>query len=170
MEKSLAPKGSLKGIVAGVAVAEDRGASKKQVTSIKLKEAYGVLGDGHAGTQKQVSLVAIEDIDDMNKQFHIQAAVGDFAENIATRGIDLMALSPGDQIQVGPVVLRVFCIGKSPEEMKNHTFSFKGHVLLPEKGLFCNVVKGGRIRTGDDIFVINQDSSVNHNEYGEPQP
>ena len=164
MEDSLAPKGSLKGIVAGVAVGPERGTSKKQVTSIDLKEASGVLGDGHAGTQKQVSLVAMEDIMHMNKTFHIQAAIGDFAENIATRGIDLMALSPGDQIQVGTAVLRVFCIGKSPEEMKNHTFSFKGHVLLPEKGLFCDVLKGGQIRTGDDIFVINQDSSINHHE------
>lgn len=157
MEKrSVIPRGKHTGIVAGVAIGKERGTSKKQVPHIDLKEGYGIPGDGHACTEKQVSLVAVEEIDHMNMSYNIQAHIGDFAENIATRGIDLMSFSPGDQIQVGPAVLKVVRLGKSREEMRGHTFSFKGYTLLPQKGLFCEVIKGGRVRPGDEILVISK--------------
>ena len=150
----LIPKGSRTGTVAGVAVGKERGTSKKQTPYIDLKDGYGVLGDGHAGTEKQVSLVAVEEIDHMNRTYNLQAHIGDFAENIATRGIDLMSFSPGDQIQIGPAILEIVRIGKDPEEMKMHTFSFEGYTLLPKKGLFCEVIKSGRVRPGDKISAI----------------
>ncbi|MGA1865316.1 MAG: MOSC domain-containing protein [bacterium] len=145
-----------RGSVAGVAIGKERGTSKKQVSHIDLRKGCGVLGDGHAYTEKQVSLVAVEEIDHMNMSYDIRAHIGDFAENIATRGIDLMTFSPGDQIRVGPAVLKVVRLGKSREEMMGHTFSFKGYTLLPEKGLFCEVIKGGRVRPGDEIWVDNR--------------
>jgi MOSC domain-containing protein YiiM len=92
----------------------------------------------------------------MNRTYGLRARVGDFAENIATRGIDLMALSPGDDLEVGPALLRVVRKGKTPEEMKNHTFSFEGHVLLPTRGIFCRVVRGGRVRSGDAVSVVGK--------------
>lgn len=150
------------GTVAGVAIGKERGTSKKQEPYIDLKEGCGIIGDGHAGTEKQVSLVAIEEIDHMNRSYNIQAHIGDFAENIATKGIDLMSFSQGDRIQVGPAILKVIRIGKTNEEMRGHTFSFKGYTLLPRKGLFCEVIKGGRVRPGDEISVTsksNQNSS-----------
>ena len=157
-EDSLIPEGKIKGSVVGVAVSDSRGTGKRQVPFIHLKEAYGIVGDGHAGTRKQVSLVAYEDIEHMNRSHGLHAEVGDFAENIATRGIDLMVLSPGDQIRVGPAILRVVRLGKSPEEMKNHSFSFEGYVLLPERGLFCEVLKGGEVRAGDEVSIIAQNA------------
>ncbi|MGA1794812.1 MAG: MOSC domain-containing protein [bacterium] len=151
-----ADEGPLRGTVVGVAVGERRGAGKTQVPFIDLQEGHGVLGDGHAGTEKQVSLAATEDIEHMNRTHGLHAGVGDFAENIATRGIDLMTLSPGDDLRVGPALLRVVRKGKTPEEMKDHAFSFKGHVLLPTRGLFCRVVKGGRVRAGDTVSVVGK--------------
>lgn len=151
---SFIPKGSHTGTVAGVAIGKERGTSKKQTPYIDLKDGYGVLGDGHAGTEKQVSLVAIEEIDHMNRMYNLQAHIGDFAENIATHGIDLMSFSPGDQLQVGPAILKIVRLGKDPEEMKTHTFSFEGYTLLPKKGLFCEVIKGGRVKPGDEISAI----------------
>lgn len=151
---SFIPRGKHAGTVVGVAIGKERGTSKKQVPHIDLKEGCGILGDAHVGTEKQVSLVAEEEIDHMNKLHNIQAHIGDFAENIATRGIDLMSFLPGDHIQVGPAVLKVLRLGKSREEMRGHTFSFKGYTLLPKRGLFCEVIKGGRVRPGDEILVI----------------
>jgi MOSC domain-containing protein YiiM len=153
---SIIPESKHIGYVAGVAIGKERGTSKKKVPHIDLKEGSGILGDGHAYTEKQVSLVAVEEIDRMNMSYNIQARIGDFAENIATRGIDLMYFSPGDQIRVGAAVLKVVRLGKSREEMRGHTFSFKGYTLLPEKGLFCEVIKDGRVSTGDEIWVISK--------------
>jgi len=149
-------EGSRRGMVAGVAVGEKRGTGKTQAPYIDLQEGYGVIGDGHAGSEGQVSFAALEDIEHMNRTYGLHARVGDFAENIATRGIDLMTLSPGDELQVGPALLMVVRKGKTPEEMKNHTFSFEGHALLPTRGLFCRVVRGGRVRSGDAVSVVGK--------------
>ncbi len=146
------------GKVMGVAIGKKRGESKVQVPYIELIEGIGVAGDAHAGSDKEVSLVAIEDIIEMNNSYNIDANIGDFAENIATHGINLMHFSPGDEIQIGSTILRVICLGKSAEEMKNHVFSFKGYKLLPYKGLFCMIIKGGHVRRHDLISVLNQKS------------
>ncbi|MGA1844046.1 MAG: MOSC domain-containing protein [bacterium] len=158
----------LRGAVVGVAVGERRGTGKTEVPFIDLQEGHGALRDGHAGTEKQVSLAAMEDIEHMNRTYGLHAGVGDFAENITTRGIDLMTLSPGDELRVGPALLKVIRKGKTPEEMKDHTFSFEGHVLLPTRGLFCRVVKGGQVRQGDTVSVVgkSQHSSRRGKERG----
>jgi MOSC domain-containing protein YiiM len=140
--------------VVGVAIGMKRGMSKRQVPFIDLIEQDGILNDAHAGTEKQVSLVAREDIDWMNKKFGLDAETGSFAENITTQGIDLMSLAPGKNIQIDGSVLQVVCLGKEKEEMKTHTFSYKGHTLLPQKGLFCKVIKGGRVKAGDKIILL----------------
>lgn len=139
------------GRVVGVCIAKNRGERKTQVSYIDLKEGHGVVGDAHAGSHKQVSLVAIEDIMEINHKYDLDAQTGDFAENITTQGINLMDFSPGDIITVGDAVLEVVCLGKSIEEMKSHHFSYKGYMLLPTVGLFCNVVKGGRVEPNDLI-------------------
>ncbi|MBN2374295.1 MOSC domain-containing protein [bacterium] len=142
------------GKVIGVATGRRRGESKTKVPYIDLKEGIGVLGDAHSGTEKQVSLVSINDIDYMNKTYNISADIGSFAENIVISGLDLFPISPGDMLSVGPVVLKVVRIGKEPEEARMHTFSFKGYTLLPQKGVFCEVIKGGRIRPEDEVSFL----------------
>jgi len=151
-------KDNLKGIVVGVALGQKRGESKLEAPYIDLREGFGVLGDAHGGTEKQVSVAAIEDIEEMNQEFNLDAKVGDFAENITTKGIDLDIVKPGDEIHVGSALLKVVSIGKNEEEMKTHSFSFKGYKLLPTKGVFCKVVNGGRVNRDDSIcLTISKD-------------
>ena len=85
------------GKVEGVSISKEQGVSKKNIIKGILKENWGLIGDAHAGTNKQVSLLAQEDIEKAG----IIASPGDFAENITTRDIDLLALKIGDELQIG---------------------------------------------------------------------
>jgi MOSC domain-containing protein YiiM len=117
-----------------------------------LKEGYGLVGDAHAGSDKQVSLLALEDIQKVCAEKGIEAGPGDFAENITTSGIDLVSLPVGTRLQLGEAVVKVTRIGK--EKNLVHTYNYKGVSILPHRGAFASVEKGGHAKTGDKIMVI----------------
>lgn len=118
-----------------------------------LVAGFGLLGDSHAGIgERQVSLLALESIERVNREHGIAAGPGSFAENLTTQGIDLLSLRLGDRLQVGPALLEVVQIGKPPETA--HTYSFQGVSILPREGIFCRVVEGGHVARGDALRVI----------------
>ncbi|MEW6618886.1 MAG: MOSC domain-containing protein [bacterium] len=144
------------GRVVGVCISKKRGVSKENVSSGILQKDYGLVGDAHAGTNKQVSLLTQEDIEEAD----IPASPGNFAENITTRGIDLLALKIGGELQIGSALISITQFGKTPEEMCGHSFSYQGIALLPTKGVFAKVINGGEVEVGDKIRVTRRDNSV----------
>jgi MOSC domain-containing protein YiiM len=117
-----------------------------------LQKGLGLVGDSHAGTEKEVSLLAIESLHKLHRQAGISAEPGSFAENITTEGIDLISLPVGSQLQVGEAKLMVVQIGKDPSQP--HTYQHQGFSLLPTEGIFCKVIESGEIRKGDSIKVL----------------
>ncbi len=111
----------------------------------------GLVGDSHAGTEKEVSLLAIESVQKLCQETGISAGSGSFAENITTEGIDLVSLPIGSTLQVGEAELEVIQIGKDPSQ--SHTYHYQGYSILPKEGIFCRVVKSGEIKIGDSIIV-----------------
>jgi len=78
---------------------------------------------------------------------------GDFAENILIDGLDLSDLIIGSKLRLATdVVLEITQIGKEDHpSIVSKTF---GVSLLPSEGLFCKVIKGGKIRKGDAVEKI----------------
>ena len=118
-------------------------------------ENWGIDGDAHAGDwHRQVSLLAGESIDNV-KEVLPTLKNGAFAENIITRGIDLMMLNIGDRLQVGDsVVLEVTQIGK---ECHNNGCAIKkatGDCIMPREGIFARVIQGGEIFKDLSINII----------------
>jgi MOSC domain-containing protein YiiM len=78
---------------------------------------------------------------------------GAFAENITTRGIDLITLQIGERLQVGDqVVLEITQIGK---ECHNSGCAIKkatGDCIMPREGIFARVIKGGVVVKDDSIL------------------
>ena len=121
------------------------------------EKGQGLVGDSHAGSIRQVSLLAQETIDKMmvalksispekviSQDIHIEP--GDSAENILTGGLDLTSLNVGDRIRIGKEIILEICqIGKM--------FHKPGFYLLPLEGVFANVVHGGTIYPGDTIHI-----------------
>jgi MOSC domain-containing protein YiiM len=140
------------GMVVGVSVSQRRTDPKKNVGKSLLRKGLGVEGDSHAGTEKEVSLLAIESLHKLCREAGISAEPGSFAENITTEGIDLTSLPVGSQLQVGEAKLAVVQIGKDPSQP--HTYGYQGYSLLPTEGVFCKVIESGEVKAGDFIKLI----------------
>ena len=140
------------GNIAAVCLSKDRGTVKRNVGAGYLRKDYGLVGDAHAGSDKQVSLLALEDIKKICAEKKIEAGPGDFAENITTSGIELISLSIGTRLQLGEAIVKVTRIGK--EKHLVHTYNYKGVSILPQRGVFASVEKSGHVAVGDRIAVI----------------
>lgn len=140
------------GTVVGVCVSERRTDPKKNVEKGFLQKGLGLVGDAHSGSEKEVSLLAIESIRKLSQETGISAEPGSFGENITTERIDLTSLPIGSKLQIGDAKLEVIQIGKDPSQP--HTYNYQGYSILPKEGMFCKVIEGGEVKVGDSIIVI----------------
>lgn len=134
--------------IASLNVSAQKGTVKTPVEEIVLRENYGIEGDAHAGAEgRQVSLLAAEDIE----QQKIEVSYGMFAENITTYGVDLAALPVGTLLYLGETVLEVTQIGKACHA-KCEVFAKVGDCIMPRRGIFAKVIKGGKINHESDCY------------------
>jgi MOSC domain-containing protein YiiM len=103
---------------------------------------------------RQVSLLALEDIEKMREKMP-NLGPGSFAENITVKGLDMDSLSIGDRISVGETLLEVTQIGKECHS-KCEIFKITGDCIMPKKGIFCAVIKGGRVKKGDVVKKVKK--------------
>jgi len=88
------------GKVVGVCMSQRRTDPKKNVGKGILIKGLGLAGDSHAGSEKEVSLLAIESIRRPSRETAILTGPGCFAENIPTEGIDLTSLLIGSLVHI----------------------------------------------------------------------
>ncbi|OEJ13045.1 molybdenum cofactor sulfurase [Brachyspira hampsonii] len=134
-------------------ISKDTGTIKTPVESITLVEDKGVLNDAHFNRLKdrQVSLLAIEDIEYTNNKMQTNLKPGDFAENITTKDIELYKLPIGTKMYIGDTIVEVSKIGKACHngcDIKQ----LVGDCIMPKKGIFVRVVKGGEIKVEDTCY------------------
>jgi MOSC domain-containing protein YiiM len=139
-------------------VSQRRTDPKKNIGKGFLQKGVGLMGDSHAGTEKEVSLLAIESIQRLCQETGISAGPGCFAENITTKGMNLTFLPIGSKLQVGEAKLMVIQIGKDASQA--HTYNYQGYSILPKEGIFCEVIESGEIKVGDFITVIRTDKVI----------
>jgi MOSC domain-containing protein YiiM len=140
------------GTVQAVNISDRTGEKKHEVESISLIEDYGVENDAHGGSGRQVSLLALERIEDMKKALDTLKA-GDFAENITTTGVAASELAPGMRLAVGEAELEITQIGKTC----HHGCAIRkqvGYCIMPKEGVFGRVIKGGVVKKGDRIAIV----------------
>lgn len=141
------------GEVYRVSVSNKAGDRKKNVKEIVLRENHGIVGDAHAGSERQISLLPFEAFAEI-KRIIAWIKPGDFAENITTRGIDLSDISVGDRLKIGgDISLVVTQIGKECHngcEIRKQV----GDCIMPRLGIFARVEYGGVAKPGDKIRKI----------------
>jgi MOSC domain-containing protein YiiM len=144
---------NMRGEVKAVCISKKKGVKKQDVNTATLKEDFGIINDAHAGSSRQVSLLAEESIDKMRGK-GLDISFGDFAENVVTRGIDLKNLAIATKIKIGKnVILEVTQIGKVC--VSRCAIYYKtGDCIMPKEGIFAKVLKGGVIKVGDRLEVI----------------
>lgn len=156
---------------------EDYGFSKSSRDSLRLLTGLGVEGDIHSGeTVKHRSRVAIDPTQPNLRQVHLiqselftelrekgfEVEPGALGENIATRGLDLLALPTGTRLDLGATA-RIEVTGlRNPcgqiNAFRNGLLSelrdrdAEGNVIR-RAGIMAIVLAGGTVEVGDPIRV-----------------
>jgi cyclic pyranopterin phosphate synthase len=145
--------GSCKGKVLSINLSKRKGVPKSPVDEAEFVEGFGIKGDAHSGGEREVSLLDEGEIKKFEEEKGIKLSWGSFAENITTSGLDLSSLKPGTMLQVGEASLRISQIGKPCHKgcaIKEQV----GSCIMPIKGVFAQVIKGGKVRQGDEIVLL----------------
>lgn len=142
------------GIIYSISISPERGQLKKEVTEANVIINYGLENDGHAGDWgRQVTCLNWKSIQKANQEHNLNVGPGEFAENIVIDGLNFSLLSVGNRLRLGTsVVLEITQVGKEDHpSVVTRTF---GVSLLPSEGLFCKVIKGGKLKKGDSVEII----------------
>lgn len=145
----------MKGKIVSINVSNKTGIKKTPIEEVSVIENKGIAGDAHASSNwhRQISLLAIESIEKMQKA-GLDVKPGDFAENITTKGLDLINLPIGTRVKIGnDVIGEVSQIGKTCHT-KCAIYEQAGDCVMPKEGIFIKVMKGGIIKIDDDIEVM----------------
>ena len=137
--------------VVSVNISEKKGTIKVPVPQIELNE-LGVANDAHAGNwHRQVSLLADESVQRFTHAAGRKINYGEFAENITTKGLELVNTQPLDRLTIGDVELEITQIGKECHGTSCAIFKEVGNCVMPKEGIFARVLKNGIVKAGDQV-------------------
>ena len=140
------------GKIIAICLSEGKGTAKRAVGSAELLRNHGLVGDAHAGEwHRQVSLLSLEKVDDFRER-GANVIDGDFGENLVVSGIDFRSLPVGTHYRSGDVLLEMTQIGKECHH-GCAIFQAMGDCIMPREGVFCRVLQGGTLHTGDEINI-----------------
>jgi MOSC domain-containing protein YiiM len=144
----------VKGKIIAVCISKKKGEKKKNVREGILRKNYGIIGDAHSGNwNRQVSLLSCESIDKIRKM-GLKVKPGDFAENITVENLDFKNLKLGTKLIINDkVLLEVTQIGKKCENPCSIYYKV-GMCIMPKEGIFAKVIKGGKVKVGDRIEIL----------------
>jgi MOSC domain-containing protein YiiM len=140
--------------IVSIAKSKKKGTKKTIVDSARLIKEHGLEGDAHAGDwHRQVSFLASESIDKSRNE-GLDVTFGDFAENIASTGIDWKTLPIGTKVKLGETAaVEITQIGK--ECIRKCAIYYQaGDCIMPREGVFARVLEEGMIRCGDKIEIL----------------
>jgi len=163
------------GFVLAVCKNANPGVPKNQVDSIQLLEEFGVEGDYHAGAKirhrylakkdpeqpnhRQVLLIDAQILGDLGK-VGIKLVPGQMAENVVCYGINVMILEIGTRLAAGEALLEITEV-RNPCKQLNESHSDLYQAVIHEingeerytAGVFARVIRGGKVDTGNSIYV-----------------
>ncbi len=143
------------GKIMAVCISRSKGTVKEDVGYSRIIEDYGLEGDAHAGSERQVSLLSYEKVLDFINRSGASDLIrpGAFGENLLVSGYDLASMKPGTRFVTGDVMLEITQIGKTCHtgcEISKVT----GECIMPKEGVFAKVIKGGTVSKGDDFTKV----------------
>lgn len=140
--------------VFSVNISTNKGTVKTPTGEVQIN-SMGIIGDAHAGKwHRQITLLGIERIKEFSEEIKRDVKCGEFAENITTEGIDLKKVTIFDKFLIGNVELEVTQIGKKCHGDGCAIFVEIGKCVMPHEGIFCRVLRGGKIKPGDKITYM----------------
>lgn len=140
------------GKVIAVCISPAKGTQKTNVGEGTFIEDFGIQGDAHAGKwHRQVSLLSYDKIEEF-RQRGAEVENGAFGENLVVEEIDFRSLPVGTRLYCSDVILEMTQIGKECHH-GCPIFQKMGDCIMPREGVFARVIKGGTIKTGDEMQI-----------------
>ncbi len=143
------------GEIMAVCTSPAKGTPKENVHMAEFLTDFGIKGDAHAGKwHRQVSLLSLERIEEFRNR-GAQVDFGAFGENLVVSGYDFKTFPIGTRFACNDVILELTQVGK---ECHNGCAIFQtmGDCIMPREGVFCRVLRGGRIQEGDKMLVVER--------------
>jgi MOSC domain-containing protein YiiM len=148
------------GEVVSIHVASTGSAPMKSVGAVRLVAGKGLEGDRYAlklgtysndpGSGRNVTLIEMEAIEALRRDYQIALEPGSARRNIVTRGVALNHLV-GHEFKIGKVTLRGTRLCDPCAHMEKLTVKGALRGLIHRGGLRAEIVSGGMIRVGDAI-------------------
>lgn len=126
------------------------------VDAIEVTEKKGIVGDRYKGTSRnrQVTLIQSEHIEAVRKMLHkesIDPAL--LRRNIVVSGINLLAFND-TTFQIGEVILKMTGYCHPCSRMEENLGSGGYNAMRGHGGITCMVMRGGKIKIGDEVSPI----------------
>lgn len=129
--------------------APQKHAPMEELQEVTAVADSGLQGCAHArpSSKRQVLLMDEETL----QSFAL--APGIVRENVTTAGLDVNALAPGQRLRIGGVELEVSLVCDPCEQIEALRPGLQT-AMQGKRGMLCKVVRGGRLRRGDEIELI----------------
>lgn len=135
-------------------ISEKKGTIKTPRKQIALTP-LGIENDAHAGNwHRQVSMLAVESIENFESELGRKINYGEFAENITTKGFPVHTTKPFDRFISTNVEMEVTQIGKKCHGTNCAIYQQTGNCIMPKEGIFCRVIKPGKLTENDLLTHI----------------
>jgi MOSC domain-containing protein YiiM len=150
------------GFVQGMFFAPEAGAEMQSVQAVTALEGCGLEGDRYcAGTGHwsrfgrvcEVTFIAAEDLDDIERETGVGVKNGEHRRNVVTRGISLKALRRGERFRVGEVAFEYRGPRSVCRYIERLTEPGMTQALKGRGGICASVIENGTVRVGDEIEV-----------------
>lgn len=147
------------GKVESIFIAPEFAAPMQSVSDVEAVAGVGIRGDrkfrdGSGGKKdeedREITLIEIEAIDAVNRDYVLRLDPIETRRNILTRGVALNHLV-GRDFKVGSVVLHGCRLCEPCKHLESLTRTGVMRALLHRGGLRAKIVEGGRIRVGDTL-------------------
>jgi len=151
------------GVVEGIFLAPEGGARMKSVEVATALEGCGLEGDRYcAGTGHwsrfgrfcEVTFIAAEDLDDIERETGVSVKNGEHRRNVVTRGINLKSRRRGEPFGVGEVVFEYRGPRSVCRYIERLTEPGMTQALKGRGGICARVIENGTVRVGDEIKLL----------------
>ena len=151
------------GLVASIFFAPEAGAQMKSVQAATALEGCGLKGDRYCGGTGhwsrfgrvcEVTFIAVEDLDEIERETGVGVKNGEHRRNIVTRGISLKALRRGQRFRVGEVAFEYRGPRSVCRYIERLTEPGMTQALKGRGGVCARVIENGTVRVDDEIEVL----------------
>jgi MOSC domain-containing protein YiiM len=149
--------------VEGIFLAPEAGAQMKSVQAVNALEGCGLKGDRYcAGTGHwsrfgrvcEVTFIAAEDLDDIERETGVGVKNGEHRRNVVTRGISLKVLRRGERFRVGELVFEYRGPRSVCRYIERITEPGMTQALKGRGDICARVIENGTVRVADEIEVL----------------